>query len=99
MQVMAFAVRALRDLDAVVPAVKALGQRHVGYGVKLEHYMTVGAALLWTLERGLGPDFTPEVKAAWAAVYGLLAQTATDGVYVSEPAQPSPEPVVLAPAL
>ena len=99
MQVIAFAVRALRDLDAVIPAVKALGRRHVGYGVKPEHYATVGAALLWTLERGLGQDFTPEVQDAWAAVYGLLVQTATEDVYVSALAQPSPETVALAPAL
>ena len=85
MQVMAYAVRALRDLDKVIPAVQALGQRHVGYGVKLEHYNTVGTALLWTLEQGLGSDFTPEVKAAWAAIYGLLVQTATENVYVTEP--------------
>src|SRR5579859_1684711 len=86
MQVIAFAVRALRDLDAVIPAVQALGRRHVGYGVKLEHYTTVGAALLWTLERGLGPDFTPEVKDAWAAIYGLLVHTATENAYVVETA-------------
>ena len=52
-----------------------LGRRHVGYGVADEHYDTVGAALLWTLEKGLGRAFTPEVKDAWATVYGVLATT------------------------
>jgi hemoglobin-like flavoprotein len=53
----------------------------VVYGVLPAHYDTVGAALLWTLEKGLGPDFTPEVKDAWAAVYGILAGTMKDAAY------------------
>lgn len=70
-----FAVNSLSRLYELVPAVQALGRRHAGYGVKNEHYNTVGAALLWTLEQGLGEAFTPEVKAAWIAVYTLLANT------------------------
>ncbi len=70
-----FAVNSLSRLDELVPAVQALGRRHAGYGVKNEHYNTVGAALLWTLEQGLGEAFTPEVKAAWVTVYTLLANT------------------------
>ena len=69
------AVKGLTRLDAIVPAVKALGQRHVGYGVKAKDYDTVAAALLWTLGQGLGDDFTPEVKASWTEVYTLLATT------------------------
>src|SRR5262249_478987 len=61
------------NLEQLAPAVEALGRRHATYGVREEHYETVGTALLWTLERGLGPDFTPEVREAWATVYGLLA--------------------------
>ena len=38
-----------------------------------EHCAPVGAALLWTLEKGLGADFTPEVKAAWTDTYTSLA--------------------------
>jgi len=68
-------VNGLTKLDAIVPAVQALGRRHVDYGVKDEHYDTVGEALLWTLEKGLGAAFTPAVKAAWAEAYGLLATT------------------------
>ena len=69
------AVKGLTRLDAIVPAVKSLGKRHVGYGVKAEDYNTVAAALLWTLGQGLGDDFTPQAKAAWTEVYGLLATT------------------------
>lgn len=79
MQMITVAVRGLGDLGALVPAVEALGARHTGYGVKPEHYETVGAALLWTLEKGLGAAFTAEVKEAWAAVYGVLAATMQKG--------------------
>ena len=67
------AVTGLTDLGALVPAVEALGKRHVGYGVEDQHYDTVASALLWTLDKGLGPAFTPEVKAAWTETYVTLA--------------------------
>lgn len=75
MTMIATAVAALERLDTIVPAVRALGARHAGYGVKPEHYGTVGNALLWTLEKGLGPEFTPAVRDAWTSVYTLLANT------------------------
>lgn len=75
MQMITAAVRGLSDLNRLVPVVQDLGRRHVGYGAKDEHYATVGTALLWTLEKGLGDAFTPEVKEAWATVYGVLATT------------------------
>lgn len=78
MRMIGTAVNGLDRLDALVPAVQDLGRRHVKYGVQPAHYDTVGAALLWTLEKGLGDDFTPEVKTAWATVYGILAQTMKD---------------------
>ena len=56
-------------------AVEALGRRHAGYGVRDEHYATVGKALLWTLEAGLKDAFTPEVRDAWVAAYSWLAYT------------------------
>jgi hemoglobin-like flavoprotein len=75
MQMITVAVRGLDDLEALVPAVQALGRRHAGYGVKDEHYGTVATALLWTLEKGLGEAFTEEVKSAWVTVYTILADT------------------------
>jgi hemoglobin-like flavoprotein len=78
MRMLGIAVRGLTSLDTIVPAVENLGVRHIAYGVKDEHYATVGAALLWTLEQGLGEDFTPEVKQAWTDVYTLLAQVMQD---------------------
>jgi hemoglobin-like flavoprotein len=75
MQMLTAAVKGLQRLDRLVPVLEDLGRRHIGYGVTDQHYDTVGAALLWTLEKGLGRAFTPEVQEAWAAVYGLLANT------------------------
>ena len=69
------AVNGLSNLGAIVPAVQALGKRHAGYGVQDAHYATVAGALLWTLETGLGPAFTPDTKSAWVAAYTILADT------------------------
>ena len=63
----------MHRLDAIVPAVQALGRRHAGYGVTPADYDTVGSALLWTFEQGLGPDFDAATRAAWAEAYGILA--------------------------
>ena len=73
MQTLTVVVKSLDRLDQIVPAVQALGRRHAGYGVRPEDYETVGAALLWTLEQGLGPDFDDATREAWAAAYGTLA--------------------------
>jgi len=75
MRMIGTAVNGLDRLDAIVPAVQQLGVRHIAYGVKDEHYDTVGAALLWTLETGLGDAFTEDTKEAWATVYGILSDT------------------------
>jgi len=73
MAAIAFVVSNLSAPEAILPNVQALARRHVGYGVQAAHYASVGAALLWTLEQGLGPAFTPEVRDAWAAAYALLS--------------------------
>jgi hemoglobin-like flavoprotein len=78
MQMLTAAVKGLDRLEQLVPVVQDLGRRHGAYGVTESHYETVGAALLWTLEAGLGRNFTREVKDAWTAVYGLLATTMKD---------------------
>ena len=75
MQMLTAAVKGLPRLDRLVPVVQELGRRHATYGVADDHYDTVGAALLWTLEKGLGDAFTDEAREAWATVYSLLATT------------------------
>jgi hemoglobin-like flavoprotein len=69
------AVANLHRLDSIVPAVRDLGRRHGGYGVQPAHYQTVAAALLWTLEQGLGDEFTPATRDAWVECYTVLATT------------------------
>ena len=73
MQMLDYAVTGLDRLDTILLTIQDLGKRHVGYGVKDEYYETVGEALLWTLEQGLGKDFTPDVKDAWVEAYKLLS--------------------------
>jgi hemoglobin-like flavoprotein len=73
------AVKGLPRLDRLVPVLLDLGRRHADYGVIESQYETVGKALLWTLEKGLGPDFTAEVREAWTTVYGVLADTMKAG--------------------
>jgi hemoglobin-like flavoprotein len=70
---LATAVTNLHQVDTILPAVENLGKRHVSYGVTAKHYEPVGAALLWTLEQGLGPDFTLPLKDAWTEAYVMLA--------------------------
>lgn len=78
MRMIGVAVNGLNRLNEIVPAVQDLGRRHVAYGVKDKDYDTVGSALLWTLEQGLGEDFTDETEQAWVVVYTVLATTMKD---------------------
>lgn len=78
MSMIGTAVNGLNNLEAIVPAVQNLGKSHVGYGVKDSHYDTVGTALIYTLDKGLGEAFTPEVKDSWVEVYTVLATTMKD---------------------
>jgi len=73
MATLAVVVNGLSNLESVLPAASALATRHVAYGAKPAHYPVVGAALLWTLEKGLGKAWTPDVAAAWSAAYGTLS--------------------------
>lgn len=66
-------VTGLARLEEIVPAAEALARRHVGYGVTAPQYDSVGAALVWTLEKGLGEGWTAETQAAWTAAYELLS--------------------------
>ncbi|MGD9879806.1 MAG: globin family protein [Reyranella sp.] len=75
MAMLGTAVAGLSHLDTMLSTVRALGRRHAGYGVTEEHYGLVASALLWTLEQGLGEDFTFEVEEAWAIAYSVLSTT------------------------
>ena len=85
MSMIGTAVRGLSNTEALIPMVKNLGRRHVGYGVKDSHYATVGQALIETLEKGLGEHFTPEMREAWLAAYALLSSVMKAGAAEMEP--------------
>ncbi|NLR90773.1 MULTISPECIES: globin family protein [Flammeovirga] len=85
MAMLAAAVNGLNDLGALVPVVQDLGKRHVAYQVEDQHYDTVAAALLFTLETGLGDAWTDEVAEAWTTVYTVLATTMKEAAATVEP--------------
>jgi nitric oxide dioxygenase len=74
MATLAIVVQGLNNLDTILPAASALAKRHVSYGAEAAHYPVVGQALLWTLEQGLGPPWTPEVAAAWTGAFTTLSE-------------------------
>lgn len=74
-----FAVTQLDRPELLRQALRQLGARHVGYGVREPHYRTVGEALIWTLRQALGPSFTAELEQAWTTLYQLVAQTMLEG--------------------
>jgi len=79
MTMLATAVNSLQRPQSLEPVLEGLGRRHAGYGVRDRDYETVGAALLWTLNQGLGRHFTPVVEQAWATLYGFIAGTMQKG--------------------
>jgi hemoglobin-like flavoprotein len=81
MATLAVVVNGLGNLTSILPAASALAKRHVDYGVKASHYEPVGAALIWTLQRGLGEQWTPELEAAWSEAYTLLSHFMIDEAY------------------
>ena len=70
-----------------------MGARHTGYGTLPEHYDVVGAVLLWTFDRALGPEFTPTVREAWTIAYKLVATIMREGAVATSPTLPRIEPV------
>lgn len=81
MQALGMAVATLERPEVLVPKLCEMARRHVAYGVQREHYASVGAALLWTLQQGLAEHFTPEVEDAWAEAYAVLADVMMDAAY------------------
>src|ERR1041384_2467120 len=79
MQMLGLAVNGLNRMEQLLPVVRSLGTRHLIYGVRDKDYDTVGQALLWTLRKGLGESFTPDVEAAWTNVYATLASAMQSG--------------------
>ena len=79
MAMLAIAIANLDNMDEIEPVVRDLGRRHVAYGVTVDDYRPVGQALMWTLEQGLREEFTPQVRSAWLAAYGMLTDIMVAG--------------------
>lgn len=77
-------VRSLQDLGPVLPAARQLARRHVGYGVRPQHYDSVGTALIWTLEQGLGAALTPAARQSWLLAYTTLADAMKAAAYPTD---------------
>ena len=90
MQTLTVVVRNIDRLDQIIPEVEALGRRHAGYGVEPEHYATVGSALLWTIEQGMGDGFTQQIAFAWADAYRRLSSAMIEAARLARtPSRPS----------
>lgn len=74
-------VDGLDEPAQLLPVVRKMALRHLDYGVKAHHYDLIGAVLMWTLEQGLGRDFTREVRQAWSTAYRLLSATMIEAAY------------------
>ena len=81
MSMLTVAVNGLDAFDSIEPALRELAIRHAGYGVKAEHFASVGAALMWILEQSLGADFSDEVRSAWLSVYDALSGVMIEAAY------------------
>ena len=84
MATLAVLVASLDDMSNLLPRAGTLARQHVLYGVEEAHYALVGQALLWTLERELGPDWTPATASAWRRTYDMLSAYMIEQTYASE---------------
>ena len=73
MESLGMLIAELDDPEHLVADLVTLGKRHVAYGVRDSDYDAAGVALLWTLEKALGPEFTPEARAAWVEAYHTIS--------------------------
>jgi hemoglobin-like flavoprotein len=71
--------KSLRDLDAIVPKLRELGARHVGYGARPEHYPVVGEVLIESMAEVAGPRWRPEYGRAWADALAVVAGVMVEG--------------------
>ena len=76
--------KSLRDLDAIVPALRALGARHVAYGARAEHYPVVGGVLIASMAQVAGAAWRPEYERAWSSAYDVVAGAMLEGAAAAE---------------
>jgi nitric oxide dioxygenase len=81
LSVLATVIRSLHAPEKIIGAAQQLAVKHLDYGVRPEHYTYVGNALLRTLKKGLGPEFTPELMEAWVQAFRTLASIMKEAAY------------------
>ena len=78
-------VWAMPRLAELLTHTRALGARHVGYGVRVADYRTVGDALFAALAAVLGDSFDTQTREAWILAYNLVAETMLEGAAAARP--------------
>lgn len=78
-------VRAMPRLDELLTHTRALGARHVAYGVRAIDYPKVGASLIAALAAVLGDGFDDATREAWTLAFNLVAETMLDGAAAARP--------------
>lgn len=64
----------MEELAQLDTRVEELGKLYIALGLDAGAYDTLGAALVWTVEIGLGEAFTLEMRTAWSLFYGEMAK-------------------------
>ena len=79
--------KSLRDLESLLPTLRALGARHVAYGAKAEHYPVVAQVLVGSMARVAGDAWSQEIEKAWSEALGVIAQVMLEGAASVETAE------------
>ena len=77
--------KSLRDLGAIVPKLRELGRRHVGYGARPEHYPVVGEVLIASLADVAEEAWRPEYQRAWSGAVEVVAGAMLEGAATARP--------------
>jgi hemoglobin-like flavoprotein len=71
--------KSLRDMEAIVPTLRALGAKHAGYGAEAAHYGVVAAVLIAAMAEVAGDAWRPEYEQAWSEALGFIAAVMIEG--------------------
>ena len=78
-------VHAMPRLDELLSHTRALGARHVGYGVRATDYQTVGDSLIAAIAAVLGEEFDAATREAWILAFNIVAETMLEGAAAAPP--------------
>jgi len=78
-------VRSMPRLGELLAHTRALGARHVGYGVRATDYQTVGDALTAAIAAVLGDECDAPTREAWVLAFNIVAETMLEGAAAARP--------------